>query len=111
MSDTVLIVLIITVAVVVVLLIFRKQVSRFFIKASKEGVEADLTTREPAPAATPTSSSESRPGVVISGNKQIGQKNTIDVAQSNVAVEDNLQVGEEQQIKVRPDPGAKTTQP
>lgn len=104
MSDTVLIVLIITIAVIVVLWIFRKQVSRFFIKASKEGVEADLTTREPASETKPAS--EARPGVTISGNKQIGKKNTIDVGQSDVAVEDNLQLGEGQQIKVRPDPGA-----
>lgn len=109
MSDTVLIVLIITIAVIVVLWIFRKQVSRFFIKAGKEGLEADLTTREPSSGAP--ANSGGRPGVVISGNKQLGKKNTIDVAQPDVAIEDNLQVGEEQQINVRPDPGAKTTQP
>lgn len=108
MSDTVLIVLIVTIAVIVVLLIFRKQVSRFFIKASKEGVEADLTTREPVPAATSTTSSETRPSVVISGNKQIGKEQEIDVGRADVAVKDNLQLGEGQEIKVRPDPKTPT---
>jgi hypothetical protein len=104
MSDTVLIVFIIAIAVVVVLVIFRKQVSRFFIKAGKEGLEADLETREPASPTTTTAGSPA--SVVISGNKQIGKANKIDVAQSDVAVDDNLQLGEGQQIKVRPDPGA-----
>lgn len=110
MSDTVLIVLIVAVAVIVVLLIFRKQVSRFFIKAGKEGVEADLTTREPAaPAGTPGGSPA---GVVISGNKQIGKKNKIDVVgRSDVAMQDNLQLGEGQEIKARPDPKTPPTKP
>jgi len=109
MSDTVLIVLIVAVAVIVVLLIFRKQVSRFFIKAGKEGVEADLTTREPAAIAE--TSTGSSPSVVISGNKQIGKENKIDVGRSDVAVQDNLQLGEGQEIKARPDPKNPPTKP
>ncbi len=102
MSDTVLIVLIIAIAVIVVLVIFRKQVSRFFIKASKEGVEADLTTREPSPPSTATSGSPA--SVTISGNKQLGKQQTIDVGRPDVAVQDNLQLGQDQEIKARPDP-------
>jgi hypothetical protein len=107
MSDTVLIVLIIAVVVVVVLLIFRKQVSRFFIKASKDGVEADLTTREPA--APSTTASGNPASVVISGNKQIGKEQKIDVARPDVAVQDNLQLGYDQEIKVKSDPKTPTT--
>jgi hypothetical protein len=97
-----LIVLIIAVVVVVVLLIFRKQVSRFFIKASKEGLEADLTTREPA--APPATSLAGQPSVTISGNRQIGKEQKIDVGRPDVAIQDNLQLGQDQEIKVRPDP-------
>jgi hypothetical protein len=102
MSDTVLIVLIIAVVVIIVLVIFRKQVSRFFIKASKEGLEADLTTREPSPSSTATPGSPA--SVTISGNKQIGKEQKIDVGRPDVAVQENLQLGQEQEIKVRPDP-------
>ncbi len=110
MSDTVLIVLIVAVTIVVVLWIFRKQISRFFIKAGKDGVEADLTTREPvAPPTTPPQTGSS--GVVISGNKQIGKDQKIDVGRSEVAVQDNLQLGERQEIKVQPDPKAPTKKP
>ncbi len=100
MSDPVLIVLIIAVAVIVVLVLFRKQLSRFFIKAGREGVEADLTTREPASTTPPAG----RPGTVITGNRQIGRKNKIDVGRTHAAVQDNLQLGEGQELKARPDP-------
>lgn len=109
MSDTVLIVLIVAVTIVVVLWIFRKQISRFFIKAGKDGVEADLTTREtPEPGATPAAGQSS---TIISGNKQIGKKNKIEVGRSDAAIKDNLQLGEGQEIKARPDPKAPTKKP
>ena len=108
MSDTVTIVLIIAVAVIVVLLIFRKQVSRFFIKASKDGLEADLTTREPSSEPSPTTTSETRPGVTISRNKQIGKGNKITVGQSDALVEDNLQLGQDQEITAKPDSPSET---
>lgn len=105
MSDNVLIVLIIAVAVIVILILFRKQLSRFFIKANRDGVEAELqTTRGQETQPTPAGDKAS---VTISGNKQIGRENAIDVGRDDVAVEKNLQLGEGQDIKVRPDKGDK----
>ena len=101
MSDTVLVVLIIAITVIVVLILFRKQLSRFFIRANKEGVEAELQTHEQEKPAG------EKAGVSISGNKQIGRDNVIDVGRDNVEVEDNLQLGEGQQIKVRPEKSKK----
>lgn len=99
MSDPVLIVLIIAIAVVLVLVIFRRQLSSFFLKANKEGLEARLETRE--------TSSTGRADVTISRNKQIGRGNVIEVGRGNVGVEDNTQLGEDQQIIARPDPAGK----
>lgn len=99
MSDTVLVVLIIAVAIVIVLLVFREQLSRFIFKANKEGIEAQLDTRQEQDAAKP----RRQAGVTISKNKQFGKGNVIDVGRNDVDVEDNTQLGEDQKIMARPD--------
>ena len=98
MSNTVLIVLIVAVAVIIVLFMFRRRLSSFGMKANKEGFEAQLKTHEKA--ATPSH----RAGINISGNKQFGARNKIDVGLADVNVEDNVQSGEDQEITARPDP-------
>jgi hypothetical protein len=107
MSDTVLIVLIIALAVIIVLFAFRGALSRFFLKASREGFEAELQTRDPAggqqselpkEAAEPPS-----PGVNISGNVQRGSGHRIAVNRPDVNVSDNEQSGRDQSIEVGSD--------
>jgi hypothetical protein len=96
MSDSVLMVLIVAVAVVVGLFMFRRQLSRFFLKANRKGLAARLETRDPGTMVRELDS------VTISGNQQIGTKNTIETERSNVNVTDNLQLGERQTIAARP---------
>jgi hypothetical protein len=98
MSDTVTIVLIVAIAVVVVLIIFRKQLSRFFIQADQEGIKAELETHEQATASSDDAS------VRISGSKQLGKSNVLEVQRDDVIVEDTLQAGEDQRISVKADP-------
>jgi len=97
MSDTVQITLIVAVVVLIVLFMFRERLRNFMIKASREGVEANLDTNQPANDAP-----KDRQGRVnITGNKLMGNKNRIDVGRSNVNVEKNLQKGSNQEIVVR----------
>jgi hypothetical protein len=122
MSDTVIIALIIAVVILAALIIFRKQLSRFFFRAGKAGIEAELQTREPGSAAgaaaTPPPASQTPPpvageraSVTISGTKQIGERHVIDVGRGDVEVKDTLQRGRDQQIKVRPDKGGDKPKP
>lgn len=107
MNDTVLIVLIIAIVVVVILVLYRDRLSRFFIKGNRDGIEAEMETRKPTTvkiAEEGASTTGSQATVVISGNKQVGKQNTIDVGRDKVNVQDNVQLGQEQGIVVRPDP-------
>ncbi|MCA9965078.1 MAG: hypothetical protein KC423_12565 [Anaerolineales bacterium] len=103
MSDTVLIVLIIVVAIIIVLWLFRSSLSRFFIKANKEGMEAELQThssQKPGAKNMPTTSSAKASDVNVSGNWQIGRGNKIRTSGKSANVSDNRQLGEEQEITV-----------
>ena len=82
MSDNVLIVLIVAAAVVVVLIIFRKQLSSFFIQADQKGIKAKLETHDQA--TTPSEDGSVR----ITGGKQIGKGNVLEVERDDVIVED-----------------------
>lgn len=106
MSDTVIIALIIAAVILAALIIFRKQLSRFVFKAGKEGIETELETREGGAAAGSAGAGQpagKRPGVTVSGNKQTGTGNVIDISRGDVTVKDNLQDGRNQKLKVRPD--------
>ncbi len=98
MNDTVLIVLIISIAVIVVLYMFRRQLSNFAIKATKGGVEAQLSTHQPDAPDQPPPDPPPSPGVVISGNIQRGRDHKIQVRRDNVQVRENLQEGRGQEI-------------
>lgn len=101
MDNSVWIVLIVAVAVIVVLYMFRGALSKFFLKANRNGVEAGLETREMPSSGMPDTNSPHK--VNISGNKQIGAEQKINVAQSDVNVSDNLQAGRKQSIDVKAD--------
>ena len=110
MSDSVWIVLIIAVVVLVALFIFRRQLSSFFLKASKEGLEAKLETREPAArtsSAEPTGETGGRASVNISGSRQVGRRNKMRVGRPDVNISDVDQFGTDQEIEVEPDPTPK----
>lgn len=102
MSDTVLTVLIVAIAVIGVLYMFRRQLSTFLFKASKDGLEAELMTRDPGETKT-----EDSHRVQISRNKLVGNDNQIEVGREDVGVEDNLLLGQKQKIEVKPDPEPK----
>ncbi len=97
MNDTVWIALIIALAVIVVLWMFRPVLSRFFLKVGKEGVEADLETRERS-SQQPTTFRRFLTNV--SRNWQIGRGNKVRIEQSGTNFEGNVQAGEEQEYEV-----------
>lgn len=99
MSDTVLIVLIIAVAVIVVLWMFRSSLSRFFIKANKEGMEAELQTHDNHEQTEGIPGE--RPDVNVESNWQVGRGNKIYVSSKEADVSDNRQLGEDQGITVK----------
>jgi hypothetical protein len=105
MNDTVLTVLIVAVAVIVVLFMFRRQLSRFFLRADKKGLEARLETHNPGAIAKRSDS------ITIKGNQQVGADNAIAIERSNVNMADNLQLGERQRITVRPDSSTSDQKP
>lgn len=102
MDTTIWIALIVAVAVIVVLFMFRRNIRKFFVKASRNGIEAGLETRDPSQSPPPAEIAPVHPyGVNIKGNTQAGSGNKISVGQSNVNVEDNTQVGRDQSIEVK----------
>ena len=103
MDNTTWIVLIVAVAIIVVLFMFRRDIRKFFVKASRDGVEAGLETRDPGQSPPPVATPPGHPrSVNIKGNTQAGSGNKISVAQPNVNVEDNKQLGRDQSIEVKP---------
>lgn len=99
MSDTVLIVLIVVAAVIVVLWMFRSSLSRFFIKANKEGMEAELQTHDNHEQNEGTPGE--RPDVNVRSNWQVGRGNKIRVSGKEADVSDNRQLGEDQDITIK----------
>jgi hypothetical protein len=100
-DDTVLIVSVVAIAVIVILFMFRERLKSFGFKASKDGLEANLDTERQGKAGTAAQADKAR-SINISGNRQIGEGNQIDVGRSSVNVEKNLQKGKNQKIVVRP---------
>jgi hypothetical protein len=109
MSETVQIVLIVALVVVVMLVLFRRQLSQFFIKANKDGLEASLTTHQPATGsgAGGTAAKASQASVQISGVRQLGAENTMSVGRSGVEISAIDQVGKGNELEVKPDPASK----
>jgi len=104
MSDTVWIVLIVAIVILIVLYLFRSRLSRFVVKASKGGIEADLQTRDSSQASEVAgSASDKQASVNISGNRQIGRRNVIEVGRGNINIAGNTQLGEDQKITTSQD--------
>ena len=101
MSENVTIALIVALTVVIVLLIFRKRLRGFKLKAGGEGVEAELEVADKAADSGDASVAQpaSTAGVSIRGNKQIGRRNVIDVRRRDVEIADNLQAGSNNRLE------------
>ena len=99
MSENVQIALIIAGTIIVILFIFRRQLKNFIFKLTREGVEGELSTHESAAPRNPASSAQ-RPGVSVSRNKMVGQRQRIDVEQDDAEVNDNWMMGRDQAIAV-----------
>jgi len=97
MSDTVVIVLIVVVAIIVILFLFRKQMSRFFIKANKEGLEAQLETHRENQSHTKPKS------VRITETSQNGEGHVIDVSRDDVEIDKVKQTGKKHKLTARPE--------
>lgn len=105
MSDPVRIALIIAAVVVIALIIFRRQLSSFLFKATKDGIEAELKTHNQAAASGGgrTAGRSKSASVNIKGNRLIGSRNKIEVERDDVNVEENTQLGADQEITVKSD--------
>jgi FtsZ-interacting cell division protein ZipA len=109
MSDTVIIVLIVAIAVIIVLVLFRNQLKRFGIRADEKGIQAELETQDRSEGSSATGQppgTQKRAGVRISGTTQAGRDNVVEVSRDDVEIENVKQLGESQQIRVKPDESA-----
>lgn len=92
MSDTVLIALITAATVVVALLIFRRRLTRLLFRF--KGIDAQLT-------AEPSRRDQAAAGrLKISGNKQVGTKNTIEIAAAEAEMSNNIQKGDANTLRL-----------
>lgn len=109
MTDNIWLALIIVVVIIAALIVFRNQLRRFIVKINREGIDTELATHIPgaageAPAAT-APAQPSAPGVRISSNILRGQDQSIDVRNTDIAVNKNRLIGRDQRITVvTPDP-------
>ena len=104
MSDIAIAILAITGVVIVALFLLRNQIKRLVFKAGPDGVETDIETHE-------TNSTAKPPSIRITGNKQIGKRNRIDVERDDVEVADNVQRGEDHGIRAASDQGTGDKRP
>jgi hypothetical protein len=96
MSDTVIVTAIIAAAILGALFIFRKRLTKFLIRF--KGIDAQLTA---APLTKATNTSK---GLSVSGNKQVGMRNIIDIQKTQGDVSDNTQKGADNQLRVDSSP-------
>jgi hypothetical protein len=101
-TNLVLFALIVVVGIVVIVLLLRNRVTKVDANASlkdQSGSFSVQASKPQPPQGTPPDSHS----VVISGNKNIGKDNAIEVSHADVAVKDNTQIGKNQKIVVEPD--------
>jgi hypothetical protein len=106
MSETIMIVLIIAGTILTILFLFRRQLSEFVFRLSRDGIDTELRTH------SKTATSEDRtaggqsssvvPGVRVRGNKVIGRRQKMKV-EREADVTNNLLLGEDQTLAVTSD--------
>lgn len=103
MSEKVWLYLIVAIAVLLLVLILRRRLSRLFFKGA--GIETGLETH--APVGTPDGganrSAVRSKGIRIFKNWQIGKGNKIQVGRADASVEENRQLGVDQEIVAESD--------
>lgn len=107
MSEKVWLYLIVAVAVLLIVLMLRQRLSRLFFKGA--GVETGLETHaqggvSEGGATKPAARSK---GFRIFGNWQIGKGNRIESGRSDANIEENRQLGVDQEIVAKPDRAGK----
>ncbi len=106
MDNTVLIVLIIGVVIIAVVFMLRDRITRFGARASLDKREGGVDI-EAVPPTQNKRQTASPHAINISGNKLVGKKNVIEVERSDVNVQDNMQLGEDQRITAKSEPERK----
>ena len=95
MSDIAIAVLAVAAVVLVAVIFLRRQIKSLLFKAGVEGVQATFETH---------GTSNTAPGVRITGNKMEGKRHRIDVERSDVELADNTLRGEDHGIRAAEDP-------
>jgi len=108
MTENLWLALIIAAVVITAFIIFRKQLSRFIFRISREGIDAELDTHAPFPTATNAqSATATAPGVRVSGTTMVGKRSRLDVRHTNADISNTTLVGQEHEVVVAaPDPAA-----
>ena len=106
MSDQIRIVLIAAVVVVIALIIYRRRLQKLSFKKSQDGVEAELSAyAPPSTSDTPNSpAGRAKPAsVTVKRNRLFGWGNKIEIERDDVSLEENSQVGVNQEITAKSD--------
>jgi hypothetical protein len=107
MDSNVLIVLILVVGVIAIVVMLRDRITKFRAHTSVTKGEGGVDIEAAKPKQKMSAQPPDPHSVVISGNKNIGRGNAIEVSRDDVAVTANLQLGEDQKIVAEPETGRK----
>ncbi len=107
MDSNVLIALIVVAGIVVIVFLLRDRITKLRARASMSKGEGGVDIEAAKPKQKMSAQPPDPHSVVISGNKNIGRGNAIEVSRDDVAVTDNLQLGEDQKIVAKPETGRK----
>ncbi len=104
-NGTVLIVLLIIVGVIVIVFLLRDRITKLGARASLDKREGEFNIEAADPKQSPKEMPADKHSVNISGNRQLGKSNVIEVERSDVNVQNNLQLGKAQQITTKSEQG------
>jgi hypothetical protein len=99
MTETVWIVLIC--ASVLVLFLFRRRLSNFIMRVSRDGVEAEMKMGRPA--SRPGTAKPRSLGLEVSHTRQWGFRNKIQANLPNAVIRDTMQVGADHEVSANDD--------
>lgn len=106
MSDPTRIALIVAAVIVIALILYRQRLQKLSLKKNQEGIEAELTAYAPTAQSDATSASTGQaktPGVNIKRNRLFGWGNKIEIERDDVNVQENSQLGVNQEITAKSD--------
>lgn len=106
MSDQIRIALIIAAVIVIALIIYRRRLQKLSIKKNQDGVEAELTAYAPSSqndTPNPPAARTKAASVNVKRNRLFGWGNKIEIERDDVNVEENSQLGVNQEITAKSD--------